>query len=67
LKRNGENCGARNALRADGVQKLTSEIPGRAERNEYQPWSVMAIVPCNGTYLVRAVQHHIDRRTPARR
>jgi hypothetical protein len=37
LKRNGENGSAWNPVRADGVQKLTSVICGRAERNVYQP------------------------------
>src|SRR5271157_604463 len=37
LKRNGENGSARKPVRAEGVQKLTSVICGRATRNVYQP------------------------------
>src|SRR3990172_10465958 len=37
LNRNGENGSVRNPVRAEGVQKLTSVMLGRAERNLYQP------------------------------
>jgi hypothetical protein len=49
LNRNGEKGSARNPARPEGVQKSTSVISGRAAWNVYQPWSVIAIAPCNGT------------------
>jgi hypothetical protein len=45
LKRKGENCGAWNLRRADGVQKLSSKTSGCAARKLYQPSSVIAMVP----------------------
>lgn len=44
----GENAGAPKPRRADGFQKLTSVISGRAERNRYYSVSVMATVPETG-------------------
>jgi hypothetical protein len=56
LNRNGENAGARNDRRADGVQKFSSVISECSAQNLYQPSSVMAMVPSTAqSYILIAL------------